>query len=60
MEIELGICGFTQNRIIKIDGHWQSAECSLAISDLAKPILSRLADIRALDTENASRRLLQA
>lgn len=60
MEIELGICGFTQNRIIKIDGKWQSAESSLSLSAGFKETLSRLADLHALDIENASRKLLQA
>jgi hypothetical protein len=54
MEIELGICGFTQNRIIKISGKWQSADCSLSLSAGFKETLSRLADLHALDIKNAS------
>jgi hypothetical protein len=60
MEIELGTCGWTQNRIIKISGMWQSAQCPLGISDSCKNILHRLADIHASDIEKATSGLLQA
>jgi hypothetical protein len=59
MEIELGICGFTQNRIIKVSGRWISAECQLGISDSCKNILHRLADIHASDIEKAVSGLFQ-
>jgi hypothetical protein len=60
MDIELGTCGFTQNRIIKINGKWKSADCSLRLSAPFKEVLSRLADLHVQDIEDASRRLLQA
>jgi hypothetical protein len=59
LKVELGTCGFTQKRIIKIADKWHTAEEFIGLNATTKQVLHRLADIHANEINAVSKALIE-